>query len=120
MKKNQTVETDRIRTGGNLQITIRDNCVDKFILRNTLIANFFAEIGKRKNLLVSEIEFGGDSAHRVFRKPQFCLKKKQHQDDQSESLRHRQKQIDLKISVGNVAFRLFYLLSLILLTLVAR
>ena len=75
MKKNQTVETDRIRTGGNLQITIRDNCVDKFILRNTLIANFFAEIGKRKNLLVSEIEFGGDSAHRVFRKPQFCLKK---------------------------------------------
>ena len=79
----------------------------------------FAEIGKRKNLLVSEIEFGGDPAHRVFRKPQFCLKKK-HQDDQSESLRHRQKQIDLKISDGNVAFSLFYLLSLILLTLVAR
>ena len=72
MKKNQTVETDRIRTGGNLQITIRDNCVDKFILRNTLIANFFAEIGKRKNLLVSEIEFGGG----FLLKPNFFFKKK--------------------------------------------
>ena len=118
MKKNQTVKTDRIRTGSNLQITIRDNCVDKFILRNILIANFFAEIGKRKNLSLSEIEFGGDSAHRVFRKPQFCLKKKQHQDDQSESLRHRQKQIDLKISDENVAFSLIYLLSLLKLLLV--
>ena len=59
-KKRRTVKNDWIRVSGNLQIfEVRDNCVDKYILRNILFDSDsqFCWNRFKKSCFLSEMEF---------------------------------------------------------------